>query len=60
MHLKNNSTKFFNRKWPRKYKDNRDIFNSLNLISEYLKKNILIPNNINFPYSRNNFIKFFK
>ena len=39
---------------------NRDIFNSLNLISEYLKKNILIPNNINFPFSRNNFIKYFK
>ena len=39
---------------------NRDIFNSLNLISEYLSKNILIPNNINFPYSRNNFIKYFK
>ncbi len=37
-----------------------DIFNSLNLISEYLKKNILIPNNINFPLSRNNFIKHFK
>ena len=39
---------------------NRDIFNSLNLISEYLKKNILIPNNISFPFSRNNFIKYFK
>ena len=39
---------------------NRDIFNSLNLISEYLSKNILVPNNINFPYSRNNFIKHFK
>ena len=38
----------------------KDIFNSLNLISEYLKKNILIPNNINFPFSRNNFIKYFK
>ena len=39
---------------------NKDIFNSLNLISEYLKKNILIPNNINFPFSRNNFINCFK
>ena len=39
---------------------NKDIFNSLNLISEYLKKNILIPNNINFPFSRDNFIKYFK
>ena len=39
---------------------NKDIFNSLNLISEYLKKNILIPNNINFPFSRDNFIRYFK
>ncbi len=39
---------------------NKDIYNSLNLISEYLKKNILIPNNINFPFSRNNFINYFK
>ncbi len=39
---------------------NKDIFNSLNLISEYLKKNILLPNNINFPFSRENFIKNFK
>ena len=38
----------------------KDIFDSLNLISEYLKKNILIPNNINFPFSRDNFIKHFK
>tara|TARA_B100001027_G_scaffold194427_1_gene150225 strand:- start:1973 stop:2377 length:405 start_codon:yes stop_codon:yes gene_type:complete len=39
---------------------NKDIYNSLNLISEYLKKNILIPNNISFPLSRNNFINQFK
>ena len=39
---------------------NEDIYNSLNLISEYLKKNILIPNNIGFPLSRNNFINQFK
>ncbi len=39
---------------------NKDIFNSLNLISEYLKKNILLPNNINFPFSRENFIRNFK
>ena len=31
---------------------NKDIYNSLNLISEYMKKNIFIPNNINFPISR--------
>ena len=39
---------------------NVDIYNSLTLISEYMKKNIFIPNNINFPLSRNNFIKYFK
>ena len=38
----------------------KDIYNSLNLISEYMKKNIFIPNNINFPFSRNNFINYFK
>ena len=39
---------------------NKDIYNSLTLISEYMKKNIFIPNNINFPNSRNNFINYFK
>ena len=39
---------------------NRDIYDSLNLISEYMKKNIFIPNNINFPTSRVNFINYFK
>ena len=38
----------------------RDIYDSLNLISEYMKKNIFIPNNINFPTSRRNFINYFK
>ena len=38
----------------------RDIYNSLNLISEYMKKNIFIPNNINFPISRQNLINYFK
>ena len=37
-----------------------DVYNSLNLISEYLKKNIFLPNNINFPNSRKNFINYFK
>ena len=37
-----------------------DIYNSLTLISEYMKKNIFIQNNINFPLSRNNFINYFK
>ena len=39
---------------------NKDIYNSLTLISEYMKKNIFIPNNINFPISRKNFINHFK
>ena len=38
----------------------RDIYNSLNLISEYMKKNIFIPNNISFPISRQNLINYFK
>ena len=38
----------------------RDIYNSLNLIREYMKKNIFIPNNINFPISRQNLINYFK
>ncbi len=39
---------------------NRDIYDSLNLISEYMKKNIFIPNNVNFPTSRLHFINCFK
>ena len=39
---------------------NKDIYNSLNLISQYMKKNIFIPNNINFPISRKIFINQFK
>ena len=45
------------------YKDkisDMDIYNSLMLISEYMKKNIFIPNNVNFPFSRINFINYFK
>lgn len=38
----------------------RDIFNSLTLLSEYMKKNIFTPNNIHFPQSRQNFINYFK
>ena len=38
----------------------RDIFDSLTLLSEYMKKNIFIPNNISFPQSRLNFINYFK
>ena len=39
---------------------NKDIYYSLILISEYMKKNIFIPNNINFPVSRKIFINQFK
>ena len=38
----------------------RDIFNALILISEYMKKNIFLPNNLNLPLSRQNFINYFK
>ena len=38
----------------------KDIFDSLTLLSEYMKKNIFIPNNINFPQSRQYFINYFK
>ena len=38
----------------------KDIFDSLTLLSEYKKKNIFIPNNINFPSTRQNFINYFK
>ena len=38
----------------------RDIFNALILISEYMKKNIFLPNNLNLPLSRQNFINNFK
>ena len=38
----------------------RDIFNALVLISEYMKKNIFLPNNLNIPLSRQNFINNFK
>ena len=39
---------------------NKDVYNSLILISEYIKKNIFVPNNINFPISRKIFINQFK
>ena len=37
-----------------------DIYNSLYLIGEYMKKNIFVPNNVNYPISRQNFINYFK
>tara|TARA_B100000212_G_scaffold38622_1_gene24974 strand:- start:341 stop:1024 length:684 start_codon:yes stop_codon:yes gene_type:complete len=39
---------------------NKDIYNSLYLIGEYMKKNIFVPNNVNYPISRQNFINYFK
>ena len=39
---------------------NKDIYNSLYLIGEYMKKNIFVPNNVNFPISRQYFINYFK
>ena len=38
----------------------KDVYYSLLLISEYMKTNILIPNNIPFPISREIFINEFK
>ena len=37
-----------------------DLLNGLKLVGDYLEKNILIPNNINYPDSRLNFIKILK
>ena len=58
----NELIKFKNRKLKHKYNkiSNKDVYNSLTLISEYIKKNIFAPNNINFPTSRLNFINYFK
>tara|TARA_Y100001980_G_C14449784_1_gene233964 strand:- start:490 stop:894 length:405 start_codon:yes stop_codon:yes gene_type:complete len=39
---------------------NKDIYNSLYLIGEYMKKNIFVPNNVNIPISRQNFMNYFK
>tara|TARA_B100000963_G_scaffold351021_1_gene362036 strand:+ start:1221 stop:1904 length:684 start_codon:yes stop_codon:yes gene_type:complete len=51
---------FLVEKYDNKKISNKDIYNSLNLISEYMKKNIFLPNNVNFPISRQNFINHFK
>ena len=40
--------------------NNQDIIDGLNLISEYLRTNLFLPNNINFPYQRKKFIDDFK
>ena len=36
--------------------DNKDLIAGLNLVGDFLKKSILIPNNINFPNSRIDFL----
>tara|TARA_Y100000590_G_scaffold408089_1_gene498908 strand:+ start:319 stop:999 length:681 start_codon:yes stop_codon:yes gene_type:complete len=41
-------------------KDNADLLNGLQLVSDYLDKSILRPNNINYPRSRTEFINLLK
>ena len=41
-------------------KNNAEILNGYKLVSDYLEKTILKPNNINFPSSRNEFINLIK
>ena len=41
-------------------KNNQDIIDGLNLISEYLQTNLFLPNSINFPHQRKKFIDDFK
>lgn len=40
--------------------DTRSIYNALRLIGKFLEKNILIPNNLNYPMPRKNLENFFK
>ena len=40
--------------------DNQTLFNGLKLVGDFLEKNVLIPNNINYPISRLEFVKLFK
>ena len=40
--------------------DNTNLFNGLKLVGDYLEKNILIPNNLNYPAPRQDFIKILK
>jgi len=37
-----------------------DIINGLNIVGDFLSKSILIPNNINFPNSRIDFLNSIK
>ena len=40
--------------------DNNNLLNGLKLVGDYLEKNILIPNNLNYPTQRSDFIKILK
>ena len=40
--------------------DNNNLLNGLKLVGDYLEKNILKPNNINYPRTRLDFIKILK
>jgi len=40
--------------------DNNNLLNGLKLVGDYLEKNILIPNNLNYPNQRLDFIKILK
>ena len=40
--------------------DNNNLLNGLKLVGDYLEKNILIPNNLNYPTTRLDFIKILK
>ena len=41
-------------------KDTLELISALNLVGDFLEKSILKPNNINFPNTRSEFIKYFK
>ena len=41
-------------------KDTLELISALNLVGDFLEKSILKPNNINFPNTRTEFIKYFK
>ena len=40
--------------------DNNNLLNGLQLVGDYLEKNILVPNNLNYPNQRLDFIKILK
>ena len=40
--------------------DNQTLFNGLKLVGDFLEKNVLRPNNINYPISRLEFVSLFK